>query len=93
MRRRLEELREQAAADERLDDYAKERITAVLDEMGSMINCEIRGSIALIKRPLSEQLDWYFTYGDNRVLPIEEPVAMRDRDAVKLSVVLSEADD
>ncbi|GEM_PF-1992972 len=93
MKRRLEEIRDEAAADERLDGYAKERIAAVLDELESMVNCEIRGSIALIKRPLSEQLDWYFTYGDNRVISIDEPGAMRDRDAVKLSVVLSDVED
>ncbi len=89
MKRLLEEYRERTVSDESLDDYARGVIMDIINDFESMVNSEIKGSIALIKRPLSEQLDWYFTYGDNRVLPIKEPDEFRDRDAVTLAVILT----
>lgn len=93
MRRILEEYRGRTVSDESLDDYAKGVIMDIINDFESMVNSEIKGSIALIKRPLSEQLDWYFTYGDNRVLPINEPDELRDRDAVTMAVILTEEKD
>ncbi len=93
MRKTLEEFRARTVSDEGLDDYAKAFIFDMVNELESLVNSEIKGSIALIKRPLSEQLDWYFTYGDNRVIPIQEPDEMRDRDTVKMSVILTDLDE
>lgn len=89
MRSILDEYRGRTVSDGSLDDYAKGVVMDMLNDLESMVNSEIKGSIALIKRPLSEQLDWYFTYGDNRVLPIVEPDEFRDRDKVTLTVILT----
>jgi len=92
VKRKLEEYREKAIKDEHLDENAKKMILGMIDELESMVNTEIAGSIALIKRPLSQQLDWYFTYGENRVIPIEKPEGLNDRDTAIMTVVLTEAE-
>lgn len=60
-----------------------------LDSLESKINCELNGSISMIKHPLSEKTDWYFTYDEMKTIPIKPPEGMQDRDFVKMTMLLS----
>ena len=66
---------------------------AFLDSLEAKINCELNGSISMIKHPLSEKVDWYFTYAEMKTIPIQPPGGMQDRDPAKMTVLLTMPDE
>jgi tRNA A37 threonylcarbamoyladenosine synthetase subunit TsaC/SUA5/YrdC len=62
-----------------------------LDDLESGINSELPGSVSMIKHPLSEKVDWYFTYGDMKTVPIRCPRDFQDRDDARLVLMLEKA--
>lgn len=69
-------------------DEIKERINQLLDDLESSINIELTGSVSMIKHPLSDKVDWYFTYGDMKTIPIRCPRDLQDRDDARMILLL-----
>jgi len=67
------------------------KMLAFLDSLDDKINCELDGSISMIKHPLSEKVDWYFTYGEMKTIPIQPPEGLQDRDEVKMTLILDKS--
>ncbi len=76
----------------RLEDMtgeeAKEALAALLARLEEGINCELDGSISMIRHPLSDKIDWYFTYDEAKIIPINAPAEMEDRAEARLVLIL-----
>jgi hypothetical protein len=59
-----------------------------LDELEESINNELPGSVSMIKHPLSDKVDWYFTYEGMKTVPINVPHGFQDREQARLLLML-----
>ena len=93
MKKEIEKFRRKIKQDVDLGSEVRAMLLTFLDSLDVKINNELDGSISMIKHPLSEKVDWYFTYDEMKTIPIQSPVGMQDRDEVSMTLLLSKSDE